>query len=141
MAAEPIKIEGLNQFVKNLKTLDRNLPKAVRLAFNEAADVVVDDAHPRIPRKSGRARGSVKARSTQTNARVVGGGNRASYYPWLDFGGRVGRRHSVIRPKVADGRYIYRSYFDMKASGDLEKVMIKALLDVVEQAGIEVDNG
>jgi hypothetical protein len=137
--ADPIKIEGLNQFVKNLKTLDRNLPKAVRLAFNLAADVVVDDAQPRIPRRSGKARSSVKARSTQRFARVSGGGNKAPYYPWLDFGGRVGRAKSIKRPFLSDGRYIYHSYYDARASGEFERVMIKALLDVVEQAGIEVE--
>lgn len=139
MAADPIKIEGLNAFVKNLKTVDRNLPKAVRLAFNEAADVVVTDARPRVPSRSGRARRSVKARSTQTKARVKGGGARAKYYPWLDFGGSVGRNRSVTRPFRKEGRYIYKSYFEAKASGEFERVMVKALVNVVESAGIAVD--
>lgn len=136
--AEPIKIEGLNEFVRNLKSLDRDLPKAVRKAFNEAADVVVDDARPRVPSRSGRARRSLRSRSTQTRARVSGGGGRAPYYPWLDFGGRVGRDKSVRRPFYREGRYIYRSYFEARDSGEFERVMVKALLDVVESAGIAV---
>jgi hypothetical protein len=139
MATEPIKIEGLNQFVGNLKTIDAGLPKAVRRAFNEAADVVVDDASPRVPRRSGRARGSVRSRSTQRFARISGGGGKAPHYPWLDFGGRVGRRGSARRPFLTEGRYIYRSYFEARASGEFERVMVRALLDVVSSAGIEVD--
>ena len=136
---EAIRVEGLNEFVKNLKTLDRNLPKAVRVAFNEAADVVVQDARPRVPKRSGRARRSVRVASTQTKARVRGGGSKAPYYPWLDFGGRVGRNKSVKRAFLKDGRFIYKSYFDKKASGEFEKVMTKALLKVVESAGIAVE--
>lgn len=136
---EAIKITGLNEFVKNLKSLDRDLPKAVRKAFNEAADVVVADARPRVPRRSGRAQRSVRSRSTQTAARVVGGGNKAPHYPWLDFGGRVGKGQSVRRPFKRDGRYIYRSYFEKKSSGEFERIMTKALVDVADSAGIAVD--
>jgi hypothetical protein len=136
---EAIKVEGLSKFVKDLKSIDKNLPKAVRLAFNEAANVVVEDARPRIPNRSGRARRAVRARSTQTKARVTGGGARAPYYPWLDFGGRVGRRKSVKRPFITEGRYIYRSYFEARDSGRFEDVMVRELVKVVESAGIEVD--
>ena len=139
MPPEPIKIEGLNEFVRNLKALDAALPKAVRVAFNDSADVVVDDARPRIPRRSGRARGSVRSRSTQTYARVSGGGAKAPYYPWLDFGGSVGPAGSVRRSFFTEGRYIYRAYYDNVASGQFERVMVRALLGVVESAGIEVD--
>lgn len=137
--AEAIKIEGLNEFVRNLKRLDGDLPKAVRRAFNSAADVVVADARPRIPQRSGRAASSVRARSTQTAARVVGGGAKAPWYPWLDFGGRVGRRRSVVRPFLKEGRYIYAAYFRRRQAGDFERVMTDSLLDVVRGAGIEVD--
>lgn len=143
---EAIKIEGLNEFVRNLKKIDSDLPKMVRVAFNESADIVVDDVRPRIPSKSGRARGSVKARSTQRFARVKGGGAKAPYYPWLDFGGQIGRKSGKARgnrgkrPWVgADGRYIYRSYFEARDSGRFEEVMTKSLIKVVESAGIQVD--
>jgi hypothetical protein len=132
-----IKVEGLREFVRALKAMDRELPKALRLAFNAAADIVVDDAQPRIPVRSGTAAASVKARSTQTSARVVGGGNRAPYYPWLDFGGRVGRRHSVSRPFLTDGRYIYNAFFRKREK--FVEAMQDGLVTVVEGAGIKVD--
>jgi hypothetical protein len=133
-----VKIEGLSEFNAQLKAMDRNLPKAVRIAFNKAADVVVADARPRIPTLTGAARGSVKARSTRTAARVVGGGSRAPYYPWLDFGGRVGRGGSAHRPFLQDGRYLYNAYFRKRASGEFVDVMSKALIQVAKSAGITV---
>ncbi|TCC26723.1 HK97 gp10 family phage protein [Kribbella speibonae] len=135
--AEAIAIDGLSQFVRNLKALDRETPKALRLAFNAAADVVVQDARAGIPTRSGKAKGSVKARSTQTASRIVGGGNRAPYYPWLDFGGRVGRNHSIKRPFLAEGRYIYRAYFDNRAK--YVELLEAALIDAASRVGIEVD--
>src|SRR5262245_21926026 len=134
--AEAVKVEGLREFVRGLKDMDRTLGKAVRLALNDAADIIVSDAKPKVPTRSGRAAGTVKARSTQTAARVVGGGNRAPYYPWLDFGGRVGRRQSVRRPFLKDGRYIYAAYD--RRRGEFIDVMAENLVDVARSAGIEV---
>jgi hypothetical protein len=135
--ADPIAIEGLAEFSRNLKKLDSDLPKALRVAFNGAADLVVNQARPLIPTKTGRARDSVKARSTQTASRVVGGSRRVPYYPWLDFGGRVGKDRSVRRQFLKEGRYIYRAYFDNR--NRYAELVEAALIDVTRQAGIEVD--
>ncbi len=135
--AEAIKIDGLAEFSRNLRKLHADLPKALRVALNEAADVVVTDAKRHVPTRTGRAQRSIKARSTRTAVRVTEGGTRAPYMPWLDFGGRVGRRRSVVRPFRKEGRYLYRSYFDNR--GDFEEVLTRALLDVARQAGIEVE--
>lgn len=134
---EAIKIEGLDQFRANLKVMDRELPKALRLAFNAAADIVVADAKPRVPHKTGRAASTLKARSTQAYSRISAGGNKAPYYPWLDFGGRVGRARSVTRPFLKNGRYIYDAYFGNKTR--FAEVLEQGLLDVAVQAGVEVD--
>lgn len=137
--ADPIKIDGLAAFSRNLRKLNSDLPKALRVALNEAANLIVNDAQPRIPHRSGRAAASLKARSTRTVVRVTAGGKRAPYYPWLDFGGRVGRRHSIRRPVLKEGRYLYRSYFDKRDSGEFHAVLTRALLDVAAQAGVVVD--
>lgn len=139
--ADPIKIEGLNEFVRNLKKISSDLPKAVRIAFNGSAQLVVDEAVPHIPSVTGRARASVKARSTQTAARVVGGGKKAEWYPWIDFGGtRAGRGGGkAVRPFYKEGRFIYAAYYRLRDSGKVTEVMASALLDVVRSAGVEVD--
>lgn len=137
---EPIRIDGLADFSRNLRRLDNDLPKALRVAHNRGAQIIVDWAQPRVPvGKSGRARKSVKAKSTRTESRVVGGSTRVPYYPWLDFGGRVGRKRSVRRPFIQGGRYIYEGY-----SQNTERVLealTEALLGVASDAGIEVTDG
>lgn len=139
MASDPIKIEGLRAFSKSLQQLDSDLPKALRVAFNGATQIVVDEAKPKVPKISGKAASSVKARSTRTAARIVGGGNKAPWYPWLDFGGRVGRNRSVRRPFLKEGRYIYKAFF---ANRDrFGELLQESLVDVAEQAGLEVTRG
>lgn len=132
-----IKIDGLAQFTRNLKKLDTDLPKALRVAFNACADIVVQDARQRVPTRSGKAKASVKARSTPTAARVVGGSNKVRYYPWLDFGGTIKPRQTIRRPFLKEGRYIYAAYYrnENRFGGLVEQ----SLLDVARQAGIEVD--
>lgn len=138
-AIDPIKVQGLAEFNRNLRRLDKDLPKALRLAHNEAAQIIVDWAKPKVPRKSGRAAGSVKAKSTRTESRVQGGSKRAPYYPWLEFGGRVGPRRSVHRPFIKEGRYLYPA---LGANYDkFAELLTEKLIDVAREAGVEVDNG
>jgi hypothetical protein len=134
---DPIKIEGLAQFNRSLKKLDSNLPKALRLANNDAAGIVSDATKPTVARQSGRARSSVKTRSTRTEARVSAGSKRVPYYAWLDFGGRVGRKKSVKRPFVKSGRYIYPAF--VRNREDVRDRLVERLLDVCKEAGIEAD--
>jgi hypothetical protein len=137
--ADFIRIDGLADFSRKLRKVDTNLAKGLRLALNDAAGIVVDAARPEIPRRTGRAEASVKARSTRTQARVSGGGNRAPYYPWLDFGGRVGRNRSVERPFLKEGRYIYQGYFDRKE--EIADRLQSAIVGVAVAAGLAVEEG
>jgi hypothetical protein len=137
VAIEPIKISGLAEFNRNLRKLGSDLPKALRLAHNEGAQLIVDYAAPRVPRKSGRAAGSIKARSTRTESRVQGGSKRVPYYPWLDFGGKVGPKRSVHRPFIREGRYLYPA---LSANYDrFAELLTEKLIEVARQAGVEVE--
>lgn len=134
---EPIRISGLREFNRDLRKLNADLPKALRVAHNEGAEFIAALARAGVPVRTGRARGTVKARSTRTLSRVQGGSNRAPYYPWLEYGGRVGRRRSVHRPYRKAGRYIYPAF-----SGNyqrLTEILTDALLDVARRAGVEID--
>jgi hypothetical protein len=133
---EPIKVEGLSEFNRALKKLDSELPKAVRLANNEAAEVVVKYTLPLVPTRSGKAKRTVKAISTRTEGRARGGSKGAPYYPWLEFGGHVGRKHATARPYVKEGRYLYPSYLSHRA--EVFQVLVKALAKVARDAGLEV---
>ena len=133
--ADAIRIEGLNEFVRGLKAIDQDLPKALRVAFNTAGQTIVTEARAKVPTKTGRAKASVRAQSTQKAFRITGGSKRVPYYPWLDFGGTtpIGGK----RPFLKDGRYIYASYY--RHRDELAGLLEAALLDVARAAGVEVD--
>ena len=137
MTVEPIRVQGLAEFNKALKRMDSELPKGLRLAHNEAAQIVVDTARSDMPRRSGRARAAVKAKSTRTASRVSAGSSRAPYVPWLDYGGegRIKGRPAA-REFVKGGRYVYPAFHARR--NDVEAALERALLGVVRSAGLEV---
>lgn len=136
---EAIRVEGLAEFRRSLKALDASLPKMLRLAQNEAGELIRDKTLPWIPRRSGKTAASVKLRSTQTKAIVVGGGNRVPWYPWLDFGGRAGRNKSVERRRVPSGRYTWRTLG--KHRDEVAQALDSSLRKVAREAGLEVTDG
>jgi hypothetical protein len=110
-----IQVSGLKQFNRTLRQIDKDAPKGLRLAGNASAQIVVDDAKPRVPLGPGRgghAKSSIKAASTRTAARVRAGGKRFPYFPWLDFGGSVGPQKSNHRPFIKRGRYVWAAFAD-----------------------------
>ena len=136
---EPIKVTGLAEFNRNLRKLNTDLPKVLRIGLNESAQLVVDWAQPRVERRSGRAARSIKAKSTRTAARVIGGGPRVPYYPWLDFAGKVGPKRSVQRPLRPEGRHIYPGLGEQR--DEIHRALVNSLINVADSAGIEVSNG
>ncbi len=133
---EIISVRGLAEFQRALKKLDSELPKMVRLANNEAADLLISKIQPVIPTITGKAKNSLKARSTRTSARIAIGGKRAPYVPWLDFGGKTGRNKSVVRPFIKEGRYVYPTL--AKYRDEISEKQYEALAAVARQAGLEV---
>lgn len=137
---EPIKVAGLREFQRALKMMDGESQKKLRVVLNEAATTVARGAGRRVPRRTGRAGASVRAMSSQREARVMGGSNKVPYYPWLDFGGRVGRDRSVSRPFVQGGRYMYPTFSANRDS--IYKALQKSLSDLAREAGLAVtDDG
>jgi len=131
-----IQVAGLKGFAKSLKQANEELPKALRLAFNEIAEPIAAGARAKMPRRSGSAAGSVKVRSTRTEVRVVAGGAKAPYYPWLDFGGRVGRKKATKRTFFREGRYIYPTYYEQR--DEIPARLETAIAKVARMAGLEV---
>lgn len=136
MSGDRIRIDGLKEFQRALKDMDRDLPKQMRVVFNDAMGLVIDWATPRVPTRTGRARASVKAKSGQREARIGIGGRRAPYMPWLDFGGE-GRRpgRPAARPFIRKGRYLYAG-LDAKHD-QVTEVMSRGLTRLAESAGLE----
>lgn len=136
---EPIRINGLREFTRGLRQAGTEFPKQVRVALNDAAGLLIDEARPKIPRRSGRAGRSLRAASTRKAVRVRAGGARAPYYPWLDFGGRVGRGKSIKRPFIKDGRYLYGSYYQLRNQGRIQERMVEALSRTADAAGLGIE--
>jgi hypothetical protein len=136
VAVQPIKVEGLREARARLKALGDGQQKMIRLALNDAGAVIVDNTAPWIPSRTGRTRSTLKVRSTQSKAVVVGGGNRAPWYPWLDFGGAVGRKGSVYRKFYREGRFAWRTLG--KRRTEVVEAVDTALVNAVREAGFEV---
>jgi hypothetical protein len=133
---EPIKVTGLKDFRRNLGKISKDLPKAMRLANNDVAEIVVVYVKARMEKRTGAAAGTVRVASTQKEVRVREGSAKRPYVPWLDFGGRVGPQRSVRRPFHSDGRYLYPA---LAATRDeLTTRLADRLMDVCRQAGVDV---
>lgn len=121
-----VEVRGIKDLQKSLREIDRDLPKELAAGLAEAAEIVAAAARPKVPHRHGHARGSIKARKQQRGAAIAVGGTKAPYFPWLDFGGTVGKGRkqagvskkraggayggtagSVKRPWMPEGRYIY----------------------------------
>lgn len=136
--SEVLGVKGLAEFNRSLKRLDSELPKGLRIALNDCSDFLIQKTVPLIPKKTGRAAGSLKARSSRTAVRIGVGGSKAPWYPWLDFGGEGKRKGRPSRREfIKEGRYLYptlrtnRDHFSQILQGSLEKT--------ARAAGLEVD--
>lgn len=141
-AVPPLKIEGLRDLQRALKALDGESQKKIRVALNDVADTVAAGASRRVPVRTGKARASLRAQSSQREARVMGGSKKVPYYGWLEFGGTVGRVGAgggAHRRYVAGGRYIYPAYAANREP--IYKAVEQAMADLVRDAGLEVNGG
>jgi hypothetical protein len=115
MPATGIEIDGHVAFSRALKKLDPELSKQLKEDLKAVAEVVATDARQRVPSKSGRARGSIRAGADNKGPYVAGGKKAVPYYGWLDFGSRKPVKGnprsegpwSKSGPGPARGRFIY----------------------------------
>lgn len=136
MIVDVVHVTGLAQFRRGLRELDRAAPRALRVAGNEAAQLVVDTARPMVPKRTGKAAASIKVKSSQSVVRVVSGGARAPWMPWLDYGGRVGKNDSASRPFTPDGRYVYPAY--RRVRPQFITVLETALQRIADESGVSL---
>ena len=90
--------------------------KALQVRFKSVASMVASAIAGEVPKLTGTAAGTVRARATTTGASIIAGGPKAPYYPWLDFGGTTGRGHEPGHPGtgaiknrtfITEGRYMF----------------------------------
>src|ERR1051325_10474720 len=104
MSRMTVSVSGLKEMNRALREVDKGAPKMTKDALHGCADFLIGKAQPLIPTRTGRAKRSLKKRSSRTEVRIAVGGRAAPYYPWLDFGGRTGINGSVARPFYKEGR-------------------------------------
>lgn len=138
-----IRIKDIGRFTGALKQVNRNVGNELKGGFKKIAESVAEKTRSKVARKSGRAAGSITARGKQKGAAIAVGGQKAPYYPWLDFGGSTGRGHipgkawsgAIKRPMVPSGRYLYPT---IKQEGPtIRRETDKLLERVVKNAGFD----
>lgn len=145
MAGEAVQIDGLRELRRALDQLGGDLPKELRLSLNDFAHLVIQKTMPKVP--SDRARWSLKPVSTQTAARIRGGGRAAPFYPWHEFGGRRVRkfkngkthRDPVGRKVEKIGRWLYPTFYQLRDSGEVQRFMQERMLRLARRAGLIVE--
>lgn len=86
-----------------LRDLDDDIGDLAMSLLEDISRDVAADVRSRVPYRTGRARQSYQVHAHT----IVFGGEQAPYAPWLEFGGKVGRKKTTKRPYVRKGRYLY----------------------------------
>lgn len=80
-----VEIDGLSEFLRDLKKFEPAVSKAFRTRLRKAVKVVADDAKRRAPRKSGKLVKGIAPSVTNTGARLL---SKAPHARIHEFGGR-----------------------------------------------------
>lgn len=130
-----VELRGVKELNRAFRQLETGMDVELRLAFKAIAQQVATRVAAKVPRLTGTAAGSVKPRASGGSAGVAAGGARAEYYPWLDFGGRVGRSKGNYRELVVGGRYLYPTIGESKE--DIGRMADEAIQIVARKADFE----
>ena len=138
-----VKVTGLTQLVRAFKETDTELPKHLKTELLTVATDVVGKVVGKVPHgKTGRAGGSVKARSTSRGASIAAGGRAAPYWTWIDWGGSTKRwpsgaiRRTFIK---GDGRYLYATI--KEENTNIKEAVDAAVKKVALEAGFDTTGG
>jgi hypothetical protein len=137
LADAEIRVEGLADLRRALTRLQQlDVRGDLRDGLKKAADIVAQEVKARIPSRTGKAKGAVRAVSGGNKAYVVGGKKAVPYYGWLDFGGRtpqVGNPRSV-GPWSGSGGGPPKGRFIYPAIDAKERQVVDAVADSVSEA-------
>lgn len=137
-----VRIEGINEVAKALRGISKEASKELRVGMKGIAEMVATDARGRVPKKTGKAAKSIRARGTTKGAAITEGNAKAPHMPWLDYGGStkvLGRGNRVQRPFVPGGRYLYPAI-----GANSAKISAKAeelITDLARKHGLDVEGG
>src|SRR2546423_15587385 len=112
--ASTVKVFGVEEVRLALARLVEKLPVALKPVLSVSASRAAAQARAGVPSASGAAASSIRAQG----AGITFGGSAAPYFPWLEWGGSVGRGKADHRPFIIGGRYVYPA---LAAAGDASK--------------------
>ena len=128
--AKWIKAAQASELQTALRDVSDEIGDLVMSELEDIAKAVAADARARVPHRSGKAQASYRSSGT-----AVLWGDGVPYVPWLEFGGKVGRKDSVSRPVTRKGRYVYPAIAERMAEieervDDLISQMTAGFLEV-----------
>jgi len=134
MAEQPaVRITGLRELSKAFAKVDKEIGKDMRLGFLRIAQAIASTVASKVPKRTGRAAKSYRARASKGGAGIAWAGPKAPYVPWLDFGGNIAR---ASRPFVPTGRYLYPTISEHR--GDIDDMASDVIRAAARSAGFEV---
>jgi len=140
VAGVSVRLVGLREFKGALRQVDSTMPAALKAGFTDIAENVAGAIRSKVPTRSGRAAGSVKARGSQRGGAIAFGGTAAPHYPWLDFGGSTHRSGGgVNRPFIGEGRYVYPTIRDK--GDDIKRETDELVGRLAKKAGFTTTGG
>jgi len=130
MVQPKLRVHGLRDLQRELKEMDKELPKKLRQANLEAAKVIADEARPNVAQVAGRLAKSTKAAATRTAASVKMGSKSVPYAGAYHWG------HSS-RPQGGsmDGHPVMSDALGAKYK-EMTEVYSKALDDLKKEIGL-----
>ena len=128
--AKWIRAAQASELQTALRDVSDEIGDLVMSELEDIAKAVAADARARVPHRSGKAQASYRSSGT-----AVLWGDGVPYVPWLEFGGKVGRKDSVSRPYTRKGRYVYPAIAERMAEieervDDLISQMTAGFLEV-----------
>ncbi len=155
MADKSVRVEvrGLRELDQAFRSMEGRMDGALKAEFLGLATRVADTARGKVAADvgAGKAAASIKPKASARGASIAFGGTAAPYYPWLDFGGSVGRGH---KPGVAwsgaitrdwrgkpsgEGRYVYPAIREHRA--DIAAGVDDVVTRLAQRAGFETREG
>lgn len=139
VSRDAVSVEGLAELRRALGRVSPELPKTLRAKLKPIGDRIAGRARSKMPKRTGRAAGSVKSGVSGNRAYVQIGKASVPYAAWLDFGGTlhpVGGRHGTQRrPMIPGGRYLYPAIGEM--APQTLQAAVEAFEDAARSAGLK----
>lgn len=108
-----VHIEGLAEFRRDLRSIDRALPREVNQVIKSAVGRVAAEASRTAPRQSGTLAGSYRP---FTRGNIAGVTSRLPYAPVIEYGG-------TIRPRGAEITFPRREVVTKAAAREADRVV------------------